>query len=56
VEHYASSATTHNWPAIWMVPAVGAAVILLLFLVTFSERKKNVIVDDSALAAGPIPG
>ena len=49
VEHYASSATTHNWPAIWMVPAVGAAVILVLFLVTFSERRKS-LVSDAELA------
>jgi nucleoside transporter len=28
----------HDWRAIWLVPAVASSVILLLFLVTFSDR------------------
>jgi len=55
VEHYAAGATTHNWPAIWLVPAVGAAVILLLFLVTFSERKKTADATDGELAQQSAP-
>jgi nucleoside transporter len=55
VEHYAAGATTHNWPAIWLVPAVGAAVILLLFLVTFSERKKTMDATDGELAPQSAP-
>jgi nucleoside transporter len=38
VDAYALSAggvTTHAWTAIWPVPAIGAAVILLLFLLLF---------------------
>ncbi len=35
VNGYASSPTIHNWPAIWMVPAVGAAVIFVIFAVLF---------------------
>ncbi|HTJ29409.1 MAG TPA: nucleoside permease [Acidobacteriaceae bacterium] len=41
VEHYASSPTQHNWPAIWLVPAIGAAGILVLFLLTFGDRSKQ---------------
>ena len=43
VEHYASSATEHNWPAIWLVPAVASAVILVLFLITFTDRQKRAV-------------
>jgi nucleoside transporter len=41
VDAYATTAggvTTHAWPAIWTVPAVGAAVILLAFMLLFRPR------------------
>ena len=50
VEHYAAGATSHNWPAIWLVPAVGAGVILLLFLATFSDRERVRVAQDAELA------
>jgi hypothetical protein len=31
----AGGVTTHDWTAIWLVPAVGAAVILFVFAVLF---------------------
>jgi nucleoside transporter len=55
VQHYASGATTHDWPSIWLVPAVGAAVILVLFLAVFSERTKGHTIREPELAAGSIP-
>jgi nucleoside transporter len=45
VERYAVGAQgagiTHNWQAIWLVPAVASGVILLLFFVTFSDRESK---------------
>jgi len=29
----------HDWQAIWMVPAIGAAVILVIFAIAFSPKK-----------------
>jgi len=54
VQQYASSATVHNWPAIWLVPAVMSGVILLLFLVTFSDREKR-LEPEAELASPVIP-
>lgn len=40
VEHFSTS-TTHNWNSIWLVPAGIAAIVLLLFLLLFKEKKLN---------------
>jgi nucleoside transporter len=49
VQHYASpgagDTVMHDWRAIWLFPAMMSAVILLLFLLTFSERKKALVSD-----------
>jgi MFS family permease len=41
VDAYATpgGAQPHNWPAIWVVPAAFAAVVLALFAVMFNEKK-----------------
>jgi nucleoside transporter len=36
----ASGAVTHDWTAIWPIPAYGALVVLFLFLVTFKADTK----------------
>ena len=46
---HASSPTQHNWPAIWMVPAIGAAAILVIFAVAF--RPGNTAVSREPQAA-----
>ena len=55
VEHYATSATVHNWPAIWLVPAVGAALILVLFLITFTDRSKGLVARPVEATPEPLP-
>lgn len=34
-----TAAATHNWPAIWMHPAVAAAVVMLLFAILFRPKE-----------------
>ena len=53
VEHYASSSSSHDWRSIWLVPAVGAAGILVLFLITFTDRSKGAA-RDTEFAAKPL--
>jgi nucleoside transporter len=45
VENFAT-ADGHNWTQIWIIPAVIAAVVLLLFLILFKDRRQ---VDDSTM-------
>ena len=35
---HATSPTQHDWPAIWLVPALGAAAIFVIFAVAFRPR------------------
>lgn len=47
----------HNWKAIWMVPAIIALVILVLFSLLFKPAKRKVITEAEAekgLAATPV--
>lgn len=32
---------THNWRAIWMTPAIGATVVMIIFLIFFREPQKK---------------
>lgn len=59
VEHYASPGTLgvamHDWRSIWMVPAIGAAAILVLFLLTFADRAKQGVASRLDVAGNAIP-
>ena len=40
VDHWKTSATSHNWQSIWIIPAGIAAVVLVLFLLFFKDRNQ----------------
>jgi nucleoside transporter len=47
---------THDWHAIWMVPAAGAAVVLILFIIAFRPRgvrSDPAVVQDATPAGAP---
>lgn len=37
-DHYATGEHSHNWQMIWMVPAIIAAVIAIVFLLLFTDK------------------
>jgi len=41
VDHWKTSATSHNWQAIWLIPGGIAVVVLLVFLVFFNDTNKT---------------
>lgn len=48
---------THNWTAIWLIPAAIALVVVLLFMILFREEKKSKISEEStekSYAASPL--
>ena len=47
-EKYAISNDTHNWKNIWMIPAIIAFVILILFAVLFKQPQKRNITESEA--------
>src|SRR5579859_2669947 len=55
VEHYSASSSAHDWRSIWLFPAAASVVILVLFLLTFSDRKVDASVTQASLAPEIIP-
>lgn len=41
LDHYTVNGV-HNWQAVWMVPAAIAGLVLVLFILFFSEKKEVV--------------
>jgi len=39
VAHWQTSANSHNWQAIWLIPGGIAVVVLILFLLFFREKE-----------------
>jgi nucleoside transporter len=39
VDHWKTSATSHNWTNIWLVPGGIAAVVLILFMLLFRDKE-----------------
>ncbi|MDD2707562.1 MAG: nucleoside permease [Verrucomicrobiae bacterium] len=39
VQHFAAAAGTHHWQTIWLIPAAGAGVVLLLFAIFFKSQE-----------------
>jgi phosphotransferase system glucose/maltose/N-acetylglucosamine-specific IIC component len=40
VDHWKVSATTHDWRSIWLIPAGIAAVVLVFFLLFFTDKNR----------------
>jgi hypothetical protein len=40
VDMYLLADGTHDWRSIWIIPAVGAGVIMLVFAVLFRPRER----------------
>jgi nucleoside transporter len=55
VEHYSlpgtGEAAGHDWRSIWLFPAIASAVILVLFLLTFSDKERQQAAAEARLAA-----
>ena len=58
VEHYTVATTAagaiHNWRAIWLSAGLLSAVVLVLFLLTFSDREPAQVSSETALEATPL--
>ena len=52
----AGGAIAHDWQRIWMTPAIGAAAVLVVFLVFFRDPRKTAAVEAAAPAPpAPLP-
>lgn len=40
VDHWRTSATSHNWQSIWLIPGAIAGVVLVLFLLFFRDKNQ----------------
>jgi MFS family permease len=38
VDHWKTSATSHNWESIWLIPGGIAVVVLIFFLLLFNDK------------------
>ena len=41
VDHWKISNTAHNWQTIWLIPAGIAAVVLVIFLLSFTDKNQT---------------
>jgi nucleoside transporter len=41
VDHWKTSATSHNWQSIWLIPGGIAAVVLIVFLLFFTDKNQT---------------
>lgn len=41
VDHYQTTATSHNWQSIWLIPGAIAFVVLLIFLLLFKDKNQT---------------
>jgi nucleoside transporter len=58
VERYTTTSTTgatvHEWQSIWLVAAAASAVVLVLFLITFTDKETSSVTATESVGAIPI--
>jgi nucleoside transporter len=41
VDHWQTSPTSHNWQSIWLIPGGIAAVVLIIFMIFFTDKNRT---------------
>src|SRR5690606_26998856 len=47
VDNYLNADGTHDWQGIWIIPAAIAGVVVVLFILFFSDKNKKQVVMDT---------
>jgi len=54
VEHYTSAAGIHAWRSIWLFAAMASGIVLVLFLMTFSDDGREAVSSADVVEALPV--
>jgi MFS family permease len=54
VGKYAAAGGKHQWQTIWLIPAVGAFVVMVVFAALFKESAVPAVTEDEVAEIGPV--